>query len=755
MPNQNQSFGSASAQPSKRSRGIWGGLGSLVLLLGLAFAALGGGSPVDGEPLQAALTSGYLAPGAPTITSFDPNSGAPGDIVYLEGVNFAPAENENTVMFGEKQATVQTLTGTKEEGTMAVVVPEGVGGDIAISVTTTRGTALSSGLFTVVESVPVITGFDPAVAAIGDLLYIDGDNLGTNPRDNIVKFTALDGGVVRALNVDIIYRGGEPVLEVLVPANTATGHFTVEVDGLVADSGTDFVVVARAADTPQILALSGQMLNLGETLIVEGTGLLDRSTGAASATGVSVFFNGVAGTITNFSTGLSGQDVLMVVVPTGATDGYLTIQNQGKTAISRVPLTIKNTATGLNAPKIDWARTYVSPANPTTDTSVLDFYTFVSDTDGAADLTAVNIDLTAFGGSPGTPMAAGVSEGMGQFFSLTGTLTEQLKVADSPYQIPLTATDQSGKTDKGALLICLGGCPTDLVAANISRGDTALAGVSAEAATTLTLQFSQEVLGSTLNQNGANFTITSAAGELAVRAATLDPTKKTITLTTDRQAPDTAYALMITSLRGLNGSPVIVTGGTAQFVGFSTLKAPVSVQAAADQTGLRVSWQVPTDSLATGHRVLYSTVSGSYAHIVEAGAATGTTLANLTAGQRYYLVVQSYDTTGQLSPQSAEITAIYDPNAPLRGSAPVYGATTTSLTGIPEFNFTNAAFTPETGLYATATAIGAFAVPEASFYSAANQPVGLIQVGPAETLLLAALVSLFLAGGFVLVRRST
>ncbi len=710
------------------------------------------GTNTQSTPMPTPSTSTTAT--ALTITDFGPKVGKAGDTIYIQGTNFDTQPARNTVMFGDKQATVQTLTGTKENSTLAVIVPAGISGNVAISVTTTRGTALGQSLFEVPSTLPVVTGFTPTQGAVGDTLYIEGSNFSENPRQNIVKFAALGGGVVRALIVETIYQGGQLALKVEVPKRATTGHFTIEVDGQVSDSGKDFTVVQSLAATPQISNLSSIELNIGDTLVIEGVGLLDRSTSVLSATGVTVFFNGAPAVVTNFSTGSSGQDILMVTVPAAATDGYLTVTNKTNTAISPVSLVIKNTSTGLNAPQIDATRTRVEPAAPTELTTSLVFQTFVSDLNGATDIATVNLDLSLLGGSSGNAMTPGVLEGSGQFFSLTSTLARTLSADKSPYLLPLTATDISGKTARSELMLCVDGCPADLTPTGIRQGDTWLSDLTVDSINTLTLRFTKPVLTSTFDQTGANF-ILSSAGDIApvVISAALDQTRQIVTLTTTNQIPDLGYVLSVTGLLGGNGRSVSITNGVGEFAGFSTLKAPINVQTAASSAGLTVTFDIPVDSFATGHRVLYSTVSGSYARVVDTAAATSALLSDLTAGQRYYIVVQSYDATGQLSPQSAEITTIYNPNSSVHGSAPV-STTPAVLAGvIPSFDFGQGSFAPQSGVYATASVPNTFVAPRVSFQADSYQPTSLVDVGPAETLALTVWASLLLAGGFVALRR--
>ncbi|MFO1305263.1 MAG: PKD domain-containing protein [Burkholderiales bacterium] len=79
---------------------------------------------------------------------------------------------------------------------------------------------------------------------------------------------------------------------------------------------------------------------------------------------------------------------------------------------------------------------------------------------------------------------------------------------------------------------------------------------------------------------------------------------------------------------------------------------------------------------ASGYRLYYGTVSGTYPNSVNAGASTTATVTGLTSAQRYYFVVTAYNGSGAESAYSAEVSGV----AP---SAPVASFVADRTSGLP------------------------------------------------------------------------
>jgi hypothetical protein len=122
---------------------------------------------------------------APTITSFSPTSGAAGTVVTVTGTQFT-SSTTTTVLVGGTTANAVSVDTPKS---LKVTVPAGaVTGPI--SVTTSGGTIVSAGTFTVttVPSKPTIAKLSPTSGKRGVIVTITGKNLGALRGASYVKF---------------------------------------------------------------------------------------------------------------------------------------------------------------------------------------------------------------------------------------------------------------------------------------------------------------------------------------------------------------------------------------------------------------------------------------------------------------------------------------------------------------------------------------------------------------------------------------
>ncbi|GMV31373.1 MAG: hypothetical protein AMXMBFR59_34980 [Rhodanobacteraceae bacterium] len=75
---------------------------------------------------------------------------------------------------------------------------------------------------------------------------------------------------------------------------------------------------------------------------------------------------------------------------------------------------------------------------------------------------------------------------------------------------------------------------------------------------------------------------------------------------------------------------------------------------------ISVSWNANTEADLHGYRVYYGTASGAYQQTrgagIEAGRNTSFTISNLKAGTVYYIAVTAYDTAGNESAHSGEVS---------------------------------------------------------------------------------------------------
>ena len=91
----------------------------------------------------------------------------------------------------------------------------------------------------------------------------------------------------------------------------------------------------------------------------------------------------------------------------------------------------------------------------------------------------------------------------------------------------------------------------------------------------------------------------------------------------------------------------------------------------ADAASLTLAWDANTEPDLAGYLVSFGTSPGQYTQTVDVGLTTTWTLGDAQASQTYYFVVQAYDSAGQRSDYSAEISARAADNAPAPSSPKV------------------------------------------------------------------------------------
>jgi glutamate dehydrogenase/leucine dehydrogenase len=145
--------------------------------------------------------------GAPSVTSFTPGSGITGSTVTVTGSGFVPGM---TAKFGSHAVTKVTVV----SGTSAtLLVPNGLGGPVAISLTDPAGTGTSSTQFTPTLSV---SGFTPTKGVAGTVVAITG--VGFAP-DATVKFNGTAATAVTVVDSSHI--------QATVPSGATSGYITV------------------------------------------------------------------------------------------------------------------------------------------------------------------------------------------------------------------------------------------------------------------------------------------------------------------------------------------------------------------------------------------------------------------------------------------------------------------------------------------------------------------------------------------------
>ena len=71
---------------------------------------------------------------------------------------------------------------------------------------------------------------------------------------------------------------------------------------------------------------------------------------------------------------------------------------------------------------------------------------------------------------------------------------------------------------------------------------------------------------------------------------------------------------------------------------------------------IKLAWDSNTDPDVVGYKIYYGTASGTYDHSIDVGNETAYTLTGLTQGQTYFIVTTAYDTSGNESDYSNEVS---------------------------------------------------------------------------------------------------
>ncbi len=250
-----------------------------------------------------------LAP--PTITSFSPPSGAPGDSVTVFGTGFAGV---GSVSFGGAGAGFEIL----DDGTLIATVPGGAqSGPIELNYS-----VQSAQSFTV-ESVemPTLTGFSPARGGAGTMVQIFGRG-----------FTGITALTFNGVAATHFFAESDNLVHAVVPRDAGSGPIAITNTLGTATSATPFEVIPA----PVITALSPSSGEVGTSVTVSGTGL---------ATVDEVRFGGIAAaTVT-----VVDDTELLAEVPSGATTDYLYVSGPGGEGRSLEPFTVLSSV----APTLD------------------------------------------------------------------------------------------------------------------------------------------------------------------------------------------------------------------------------------------------------------------------------------------------------------------------------------------------------------------------------------------------------------------
>src|SRR6187401_818233 len=147
---------------------------------------------------------------------------------------------------------------------------------------------------------------------------------------------------------------------------------------------------------------------------------------------------------------------------------------------------------------------------------------------------------------------------------------------------------------------------------------------------------------------------------------------------------------------------------TSSFLRVCSFAALLGLMCSTALSAQTLAWNANTEGTLAGYRVQYGTVSGNPSTTVDVGRVTSWAIRGLQAGTTYYFRVVAYNTSGQASAPSAQVTYTVPGTPPTTpaptlssispASGPTAGGTTITLTGT---NFVSGATVRVGGVAAT------------------------------------------------------
>ena len=294
---------------------------------------------------------------APVVSSFTPEMGAVGEAVMITGTGFSTTATENTVVFLGAEGDADNAAATVSAATAAsltVSVPSTAQtGKISVMVGTAADTSAAS--FTVTAtapapSAPVVSSFSPTEGAVDTEVTITGVNFSATASANDLRF----GGVMAAAPTS----ASTTSLVVLVPSGAVTGRISVAVGGQTGTSSENFTVKvpAPAPAAPVVSSFSPTEGEVDTEVTITGVNF------SATPSANEVRFGGV---MSEDPTSASTTS-LVVLVPSGAVTGRVSVAVGGQTGTSSENFTVTAPAPAPAAPVVS----SFSPTEGEVDTEV-------------------------------------------------------------------------------------------------------------------------------------------------------------------------------------------------------------------------------------------------------------------------------------------------------------------------------------------------------------------------------------------------
>ncbi len=324
---------------------------------------------------------------SPAITSVSPQEGYAGQTINITGTALDAA----VIKIGSETATTSNVSATSVDFIVPATASLGVQ---KITLTATGGTVSydSFKVIAIPPKAPVVSLFSPIQGASGTEVTITGTNFGTDAAANKVKFNGVSATVKSASATQLI---------AVVPDAATTGAISVEANGVVGSSSSNFTVVV-----PKITTFAPTDGGAGTLVVINGEGF------SSVSTDIKVTVNGKVATVT-----ASSPQQITIQVPEKAGTGGIKVDVKGKQATGPTVFNYKYQI-GTNTELIRFADAFqsvaVDPDNGTVYASMrgVSFlliiapngtkqYVYLKDENGAkhASLTGISILKTGVSGN--------------------------------------------------------------------------------------------------------------------------------------------------------------------------------------------------------------------------------------------------------------------------------------------------------------------------------------------------------------------
>jgi hypothetical protein len=275
--------------------------------------------------------------GTPNNLTVSPSSALPGTFITITGTDI---QNIESIKFDTTTASFSSVFNTSTD--IFTTVPAAARfGDQVITITNKSGETAQVN-FTVVQPAPVITGFNPANAPVGDTVTITGKML-----------TGIISVAIGATPVQVIDSSSAFQIKIKVPAGASSGLFNIVTGGGTATSASVFNVGERALviadfDGAGIRPNGNSWYSYGDmsSKTVTNTNPATPNGFFLKAIPNTTNTNGYAG-ISTYAAG-TGTETFGLTSATAATTLKFDVNNNGKTSTS-LQVIVQETTTDNNS----------------------------------------------------------------------------------------------------------------------------------------------------------------------------------------------------------------------------------------------------------------------------------------------------------------------------------------------------------------------------------------------------------------------